>query len=86
MKNNRGETTMNILAEIKNFEDLKEYLPFIIPLLVLQLGLMLAALISILKHKKYKTGNRALWVILSLFVSIIGPILYFVLGKTDEEE
>ncbi|MCR5480388.1 MAG: PLD nuclease N-terminal domain-containing protein [Ruminococcus sp.] len=77
---------MNILAEIKNFEDLKEYLPFIIPLLVLQLGLMLAALISILKHKKYKTGNRALWVILSLFVSIIGPILYFVLGKTDEEE
>lgn len=77
---------MNILAEIKNFEDLKEYLPFIIPLLVLQLGLMLAALISILKHKEYKTGNRALWVILSLFVSIIGPILYFVLGKTDEEE
>ena len=47
---------------------------------------MLAALISILKHKEYKTGNRALWVILSLLVSIIGPILYFVLGKTDEEE
>lgn len=77
---------MNILAEIKSFEDIKEYLPFIIPLLVLQLGLMLAALISILKHKEYKTGNRALWVILSLLVSIIGPILYFVLGKTDEEE
>ncbi|MBP1538164.1 MAG: PLDc_N domain-containing protein [Ruminococcus sp.] len=77
---------MNILAEIKGFEDIKEYLPLLIPIAVLQLGLMLAALISILKHKKYKTGNRALWVILSLFVSIIGPILYFVLGKTDEEE
>ncbi|MBQ1904300.1 MAG: PLDc_N domain-containing protein [Ruminococcus sp.] len=77
---------MNILAEIKSFEDIKEYLPLLIPIAVLQLGLMLAALISILKHKKYKTGNRALWVILSLFVSIIGPILYFVLGKTDEEE
>ncbi|MBQ9869141.1 MAG: PLDc_N domain-containing protein [Ruminococcus sp.] len=77
---------MNILAEINSFEDIKEYLPLLIPIAVLQLGLMLAALISILKHKKYKTGNRALWVILSLFVSIIGPILYFVLGKTDEEE
>ena len=77
---------MNALVEINNFEDLKEYLPLLIPIAVLQLGLMLAALISILKHKKYKTGNRALWVILSLFVSIIGPILYFVLGKTDEEE
>ena len=77
---------MNILAEIKGFEDIKEYLPFLITIAVLQLGLMLAALISILKHKKYKTGNRPLWVILSLLVSIIGPILYFVLGKTDEEE
>ena len=77
---------MSILAQINDLEEIKEYLPFLIPIAVLQLGLMLASLISILKHKKYKTGNRALWVILSLFVSIIGPILYFVLGKTDEEE
>lgn len=77
---------MNILAEIKGFEDIKEYLPFLIPIAVLQLGLMLAALISILKHKKYKTGNRALWLVISLLVSIIGPILYFALGKTEEEE
>ncbi len=77
---------MNILAEIKNFADIKEYLPLLIPIAVLQLGLMLAALISILKHKKYKTGNRALWLVISLLVSIIGPILYFALGKTEEEE
>lgn len=77
---------MNILAEINSFEDLKEYLPFIIPIAVLQLSLMLAALISILRHKQYKAGSRALWLIISLLVSIIGPILYFVLGKTDEEE
>ncbi len=77
---------MNILAEINSFEDIKEYLPLLIPIAVLQLGLMLAALISILKHKKYKTGNRALWLVISLLVSIIGPILYFALGKTEEEE
>lgn len=77
---------MNILAEINSFEDIKEYLPLLIPIAVLQLGLMLAALISILKHKKYKTGNRALWLVISLVVSIIGPILYFALGKTEEEE
>ena len=79
-----GETTMNILAEITSFEDLKEYLPFIIPLAVLQLGLMIAALVSIFKHKTYKTGNRAVWVIVTLFVSMIGPILYFVLGKEED--
>lgn len=75
---------MNILAEITSFEDLKEYLPFIIPLAVLQLGLMIAALVSIFRHKEYKTGNRALWVVITLLVSIVGPILYFVLGKEED--
>lgn len=75
---------MNILAEITSFEDLKEYLPFIIPLAALQLGLMIAALVSIFKHKEYKTGNRALWVVITLLVSMVGPILYFVLGKEED--
>ena len=75
---------MNILAEITSFEDLKEYLLFIIPLAALQLGLMIAALVSIFKHKEYKTGNRALWVVITLLVSMVGPILYFVLGKEED--
>ena len=75
---------MNVLAEITSFEDLKEYLPFIIPLAALQLGLMIAALVSIFKHKEYKTGNRALWVVITLLVSMVGPILYFVLGKEED--
>ena len=60
-----------------------EYLPFLIPLIVIQLGLMIAALVHIFTHKTYKRGNRILWVILS-FVQIIGPILYFVFGRGDE--
>ena len=74
---------MNVLAEI-SFEDMKEWLPFIIPLAALQLGLMIAALVSIFKHKEYKTGNRALWVVITLLVSMVGPILYFVLGKEED--
>ena len=77
---------MNALVENNNFEDLKEYLPFLIPLAVLQLGLLIAALVSIFRHKEYKTANRAVWVVVSLLISIIGPILYFVLGKPDEED
>ena len=75
---------MNVLSEITSFEDMKEWLPFIIPLAALQLGLMIAALVSIFKHKEYKTGNRALWVVITLLVSIVGPILYFVLGKEED--
>jgi hypothetical protein len=64
-------------------EDLTQYLPFLIPLMVIELGLMAAALIHIFTHKNYRNGNRVLWVCLS-FVQIIGPILYFVIGRSDE--
>ena len=63
-----------------------EYLLFIIPLFVIQLILMIAALIHIFKHDTYKVGNRVVWVIVSVCVNIIGPVLYFVLGRTDGSE
>ena len=63
-------------------ENISEYLPFIIPLAIIEIGLTVVALVHIFTHKTYKNGNRVLWVILS-FVQIIGPILYFVIGRDD---
>jgi len=65
-------------------ENLQEYLPFLIPLAVIQLGLMLASLIHILRHKTYRFGNRLLWIALCLIFGIIGPVLYFAIGRSDE--
>lgn len=64
-------------------EMLMQYLPFLIPLAVIEIGLAVITLIHIFKHNTYKIGNRTLWVILS-FVNIIGPVLYFTIGKGDE--
>jgi hypothetical protein len=58
-------------------------MPVLIPLGVLEVVLTVASLIHIFTHKKYKFGNRVLWVILS-FVEIIGPVLYFILGRSDD--
>jgi len=63
---------------------LVRFLPLLIPLMVIQVGLMVAALIHILKHNTYKTGNRTLWILICLFVNTIGPILYFVLGRGED--
>ena len=60
------------------------YLIFLIPLALIQLGLMITAVVHILRHKTYRAGNRALWLILCLCVSVIGPVLYFAIGKGDE--
>ena len=62
----------------------REYWVFLLPLAIIQIGLMVAALIHIFTHKTYKTGNRILWVILSVCLNTIGPILYFTIGRGED--
>ncbi|MDE5771693.1 MAG: PLD nuclease N-terminal domain-containing protein [Ruminococcus sp.] len=66
-------------------ENLKEFLPFLIPLVVVELGLLVYTIVHILKHNNYKRGNRILWLIITIVgMNFIGPILYFVLGKEED--
>ncbi|MCL2680217.1 MAG: PLDc N-terminal domain-containing protein [Coriobacteriia bacterium] len=61
-----------------------DLLLFIIPLAILQIGLMVAALISIFKRDSYRFGNRLFWVLVVLLVSTFGPLLYFFLGRETD--
>jgi len=63
--------------------NINSLLPALIPLVILEVVFTGASLIHIFTHKTYKHGNRVLWVILS-FVNIIGPVLYFIIGRGDE--
>ena len=69
---------------MNSIEQVREYLPFLLPILLVVLVLMLTALIHVLRHDKYRFGNRILWVIVVIVFSIIGPILYFTIGKGEE--
>ena len=65
-------------------ENIKEYLPFLIPLIIAELVLLGFTLRHILTHKTYKRGNRTLWLIVAIVgMEVIGPILYFLLGRED---
>ena len=65
-------------------EQLMEFLPFLIPLVIVQFALLGYALWHILTHKTYKRGSRAMWLIIVIvLMNFIGPILYFLLGKED---
>lgn len=64
--------------------DIKELLPFIIPLIIVQLILLAVTLRHIFTHDAYKRGNRIIWVLVAIIgMEFIGPILYFILGKED---
>lgn len=65
-------------------DELKELLPFLIPLIIAEFGLLAYTLHHIFTHETYKRGTRALWTIVAIVgMQFIGPILYFVLGKED---
>lgn len=62
-----------------------EYLPFFIPVIIIELALMITALIHVLKHPDYRFGNRPIWIAVVVLIQIIGPIVYFVFGRGDQE-
>ena len=65
-------------------EELKEFLPFLIPLIVLQFALLGYTLYHILTHNTYKRWNRATWLIITLvLMNYVGPVLYLLLGRED---
>ena len=61
-----------------------EFLPFLVPLVISELALLAYTLYHFLTHKSYIRGYRTLWLIVVIVgMQFIGPILYFLLGKED---
>ena len=68
-----------------DLEKIKDFLPLLIPLVIIELGLLAYTLWHINTHENYKRGSRALWNVVAIVgMQFIGPILYFVIGKEDE--
>ncbi|WP_063515579.1 PLDc N-terminal domain-containing protein [Schleiferilactobacillus harbinensis] len=67
-----------------NWQLLIKYLPIFIPIIILELALMITALIHVLRHPHYRFGNKVLWIIIVVFIQIIGPIVYFAFGRGDD--
>ena len=64
--------------------EIMEFLPFLIPLIVAEFALFGYTLHHILTHKSYKRGNRTLWLVITIvLMNFVGPVLYFLLGKED---
>ena len=58
-------------------------LPFLIPLFVLEIALMVIALVDLVKRERVRGSNKVVWALVIIFISIIGPIVYLLLGRGE---
>jgi hypothetical protein len=63
---------------------IKDMLPFLIPLSIIQLALMIIALIDLFKREGMKSNTRVIWVLVIVLVNFFGPIIYFIFGRKDK--
>jgi hypothetical protein len=61
----------------------KQYIPLLIPVVLIQLGLLIAALVDLIRREQTR-GPKWVWALVIILVNIIGPIIYFVAGRKEE--
>ncbi|PKJ55579.1 PLD nuclease N-terminal domain-containing protein [Bacillus sp. SN10] len=69
------------LNDLKDI-DIMAFLPIILPVIAVGALLVLIAFIDLYRHRKTRK-NVLVWTFIILFVNILGPILYFVIGRRD---
>jgi hypothetical protein len=62
----------------------EQIVALLVPVLLIQLGLMIAALYDLEKPERtVRGGSKVVWVLVIVFLNILGPILYFVAGREE---
>jgi len=61
---------------------IKEWIPLLIPVVILELALMVAALVDLVRREKTK-GPKWMWILIVVLVNIFGPIAYFLAGREE---
>jgi hypothetical protein len=64
-------------------DGLAKYIPLLIPVILLELGLMVFALMDLSKRPSVR-GPKWVWILVIVLVDLIGPVVYFLYGRERE--
>jgi hypothetical protein len=67
-----------------DFQLLIDALPWVIPLVVLELALLVIAVVDIVRREYVTGGNKVVWLVVVIIVNFIGPIIYFIFGRREK--
>ena len=56
----------------------------VIPLAIIELTLLILAVVDLLRDdRRVRGGNKGVWAVIIVFVNMVGPILYFLVGRVE---
>ncbi len=61
---------------------IKQWIPLLVPVLILELALMAAALVDVIRREKTK-GPKWVWIVVVIVFNLIGPLVYFIAGREE---
>ena len=68
------------MADLKT----EQILALLLPIVLIQLGLIIAALFDLEKEeRRVRGGSKLVWALVIVFLNIVGPILYFIAGREE---
>ncbi|HOP95617.1 MAG TPA: PLD nuclease N-terminal domain-containing protein [Dictyoglomaceae bacterium] len=63
-------------------DNISQYIPILLPLVIIQVIFQILSLVDLFKRQKEEIrGEKILWVFVILLMGILGPVLYFLLGR-----
>lgn len=63
-------------------ESWNQWLPLFVPILLVQLALMIIALVDLIRRER-TNGPKWVWALVIVFLNIIGPVVYLMLGREE---
>ena len=63
---------------------LKDMLPVLIPVVLIEVTLLIIALMDLVKREYVRGGNKIVWALVIIFISMIGPIVYLIAGRLEK--
>ena len=64
--------------------DMNEVVKLLLPVIAIQFGIQIWALVDLLKRKKTRNLSVVIWVLIIILGEILGPVLYFLVGKAED--
>ena len=64
-------------------EELRSYIPLLIPLFLIEFTLLVIALIDLLRREQVRHLPKWAWAVIIILLNFIGPIAYLLLGREE---